>query len=136
MVWTTALLVRHGSSHQQLRFFAQLKSAMERVTDLSPLEAIDILGEAGIDLPAAAIIKEETLRRFQGMAQVEPTLYGSEIYSKSTVSVPARFALYCAVVHRVDGYSFPILAPIRTKNSGSTDKLTKIGELVRSYSFA
>jgi hypothetical protein len=71
MTWTTALLVRHGSSRQQKRFFTQLKLAMERVTDLSALEAMNILGEAGIDLPAAAIFKEAALRRFKDLAQVE-----------------------------------------------------------------
>jgi hypothetical protein len=71
MAWTAALLVRQGSGGQQERFFAQLKSVMERVTDLSALEAMDILGEAGIDLPAAAIFKEEALRRFNNLAQVE-----------------------------------------------------------------
>jgi hypothetical protein len=71
MAWTTALLVRHETSGQQERFFAQLKLAMERVTDLSALEAIDILGEAGIDLPAAAIFKEGAVRRFKDLAQVE-----------------------------------------------------------------
>lgn len=71
MAWTTALLVRHGSSRQQDRFFAQLKLALERVTDLSALEAMDILGEAGIDFPAASIFKDETLRRFKDLAKVE-----------------------------------------------------------------
>lgn len=71
MAWTTALLVRQGSSHQQERFFAQLKLAIERVTDLSALEAMDSRGEAGIDLPAAAIFKEEAFRRFNNLAQVE-----------------------------------------------------------------
>jgi hypothetical protein len=32
---------------------------------------MEILGEAGIDLPAAAIFKEETLQRFKDLAQVE-----------------------------------------------------------------
>ena len=71
MAWTTALLVRQGSSHQQERFFAQLKLAMERVTDLSALEAMDILGEAGMDLPTVTILKDEALRRFKDLAQVE-----------------------------------------------------------------
>ena len=68
MAWTTALLARHETSRQQEQFFAQLKLAMERVTDLSAREAMDILGKAGIDLPAAAIFKEETLRRFKDLA--------------------------------------------------------------------
>jgi hypothetical protein len=38
------------------------------------MEVLDILGETGIDLPAALILKDETLRRFHGMAQVEPML--------------------------------------------------------------
>jgi hypothetical protein len=71
MAWTAAMLVRHGSGGQQERFFAQLKLAMERVTDLSALEAMDILGEAGLDLPAAAIFKEKALRRFNNLTQVE-----------------------------------------------------------------
>ncbi len=71
MAWTTALLVHHGSSRQQERFFAQLKLAMERVTDLSALDAMDILGEAGIDLPIATIFKDETMRRFKDLAKVE-----------------------------------------------------------------
>ncbi len=73
MAWTTALLLRQGSPHQQERFFAQLKLALERVTDLSALEAVDILAEAGLgtDLPAATIFKEEVLRRFKDLALVE-----------------------------------------------------------------
>ena len=73
MAWTTALLMRQGSHHQQERFFAQLKLAMERVTDLSALETVDILAEAGIDtdMPAVGIFKEETLRRFKDLAQIE-----------------------------------------------------------------
>ncbi|NTU64208.1 MAG: ATP-binding protein, partial [Chloroflexi bacterium] len=71
MAWTAALLVRYGSSYQQERFFAQLKSALERVTDLSALEALDILGEVSSDLPAALIFRDETLRRFRELAKVE-----------------------------------------------------------------
>jgi hypothetical protein len=71
MAWTAALLVRQGSGGQQERFFAQLKLAMDRVTDLSALEAMDILGEAGMDLPTARILKDEALRRFKDLAQVE-----------------------------------------------------------------
>jgi hypothetical protein len=73
MAWTTALLMRQGSHQQQERFFAQLKSTMERVTDLSALEAMDILAAAGVDtdLPAATIFKEEVLRRFKDLAKVE-----------------------------------------------------------------
>jgi hypothetical protein len=84
------------------------------------MEVLDILGETGIDLPAALIFKNETLRRFKGMAQVEPTLCGSEIYSKITVSVPARFALYCAVVYRVDAYSSLDIGLCLGKNSGAS----------------
>ena len=71
MAWTAALLVRYGSSYQQERFFAQLKSALERVADLSALEALDILGEVSSDLPAALIFRDETLRRFKDLAKVE-----------------------------------------------------------------
>ena len=71
MAWTAALLGRYGSSHQQERFFAQLKSALERVTDLSALEALDIFGEVSSDLPAALIFRDETLRRFKDLAKVE-----------------------------------------------------------------
>ncbi|CAG0937217.1 hypothetical protein TFLX_06136 [Thermoflexales bacterium] len=53
------------------RFFAQLKLAMERVADLSSLDAMDILEEAGADLPAALIFKDEALRRFNDLAKIE-----------------------------------------------------------------
>jgi hypothetical protein len=38
---------------------------MERVADLSSLEAMAILEEAGVDLPATLNFKDETLRRFK-----------------------------------------------------------------------
>ena len=71
MAWVTAILTRHGSEREQERFFSQLKLTLERSTDLSTLEVLDILDEAGFSLPAASDFKDETLRRFRDLAKIE-----------------------------------------------------------------
>lgn len=54
MAWTTALLVRHETSHQPERFFAQWKSALERdepflLVFIEPAEGGDVVAIAEHD---------------------------------------------------------------------------------------